>query len=317
MDMALLRENFTAYIRDRFPNDNNPGVYVSTAFFLSRNESEFGMSFQDVLSSGIIPETFKNKLEYHFTERNRKNPRNDASIYERALRMLVEFASGRESERSEQRIKTQIHTGHINRQKQHAVEIPSPSESEVSAYLKSWENLKGYTEQEDALNLLFNKTFPNNTNLSEIMIKCSTLNDFYGTNIYGVFPVAKHIHTLNIDYRIASGDEQLVNDIALGHGITSKKSGREIQLYSFATKYCSHHNPVDFPIYDSYVEKLLLYYRDRDCYYDFTSTDLRDYHVFKSAILAFRATYSLERFSLKQIDQYLWQLGKEKFPKRY
>lgn len=26
-------------------------------------------------------------------------------------------------------------------------------------------------------------------------------------------------------------------------------------FYSFATKYCSHHNPLDYTIYDSYVDK--------------------------------------------------------------
>lgn len=37
---------------------------------------------------------------------------------------------------------------------------------------------------------------------------------------------------------------------------------RHIQLsasnfYSFASKYCSHHNPLDYPIYDIYVDEVL------------------------------------------------------------
>ena len=39
-----------------------------------------------------------------------------------------------------------------------------------------------------------------------------------------------------------------------------EKTGRAI--YSFATKYFSHHKPDIYPIYDSYVDKLLRFYRD-------------------------------------------------------
>jgi hypothetical protein len=153
--------------------------------------------------------------------------------------------------------------------------------------------------------------------LSEVLLKCSTLNDFYGTNIYGIFPVAKHIVSINIDSRLNSGDAHLVNEIAIGHGVLHKKTGKQYSFYSFASKYCSHHNGNGFPIFDSYVEKLLKYYRQKDGFFNFRNEDLRDYPTFKAAILAFQKAYSLESFTLKQIDQYLWQLGKEKFPNKY
>jgi len=80
-----------------------------------------------------------------------------------------------------------------------------------------------------------------------------------------------------------------------------------------------HHNPVDYPIYDRYVMKLLLYFRskNKDRFAKFTSKGLRDYPTFKKAILDFRNMYSLQDFNFKQIDQYLWQLGREKRPKSY
>lgn len=31
----------------------------------------------------------------------------------------------------------------------------------------------------------------------------------------------------------------------------------------------------------------------------------------------FRAYYGLEQFSLKEVDKYIWQLGKNYFPKTY
>jgi len=38
---------------------------------------------------------------------------------------------------------------------------------------------------------------------------------------------------------------------------------------------------------------------------------------FKNIIIAFREYYGLDEFNLKEIDQYLWQLGKEYFPNKY
>ncbi len=69
--------------------------------------------------------------------------------------------------------------------------------------------------------------------------------------------------------------------------------------------------------YDSYVEKVLCFYRDRDGFAQFKREALKDYVSFKGALIDFRAFYGLGRYDLKQIDKYIWQLGKEYFPKTY
>jgi hypothetical protein len=195
--------------------------------------------------------------------------------------------------------------------------INPPTEAEAKKYIDKWSKLEGYKEQEDALNLLFHETFPLNNNINEVLIKCSALNDFYSTNIYRIFPVAKHIVSLNIDSRLESGDVKLVDDIACGHGIKTKtKTKKEMHLFSFATKYCSHHNAEAFPIYDSYVQKILIYFRNRDAFSSFNDEDLRNSRRFKDIILDFQKFYPLKPFKLKEIDQYLWQLGKDNFKKQ-
>lgn len=45
--------------------------------------------------------------------------------------------------------------------------------------------------------------------------------------------------------------------------------------------------------------------------------NLKDYVRFKNILIEFRRYYDLERFNLKEIDKYMWLLGKEKFPKNY
>ena len=145
-------------------------------------------------------------------------------------------------------------------------------------------------------------------------MKVSSLNDFYSTNIYSVYPVAKHILSLDIDNRLNEGDITLVADIQ-----RVKINNVVKNFYSFASKYCSHHNPKHFPIYDSYVDKVLCYFRNLKKFpaFKFKNSDLKDYAKFKEILIAFRSIYGLDKFNLKEIDKYLWQFGKKHFPKKY
>ncbi|MDO4962834.1 MAG: hypothetical protein Q4E75_01865 [bacterium] len=190
--------------------------------------------------------------------------------------------------------------------------IPRPCKSEVEKYLNRWDSLENYVLQESSLYKLFHKTYPNNNDINDILIKASSLNDFYSTNIFSIFPVAKHILELDIDKRLKSGDTTLVNDIA---NVTI--GGINKHFYSFATKYCSHHNADDFPIYDSFVEKVLLHFKKIDKFEQFNSSDLKDYSKFKNILISFKNFYNIDKYGLKDIDRYLWQLGKEYFPKKY
>lgn len=190
------------------------------------------------------------------------------------------------------------------------INIPKPSVKEVEKYLEQWKHLDNYVNQENSLDKLFFELILNNKQIEDILIKCSTLNDFYSTNIFSIFPVAKHILELNIDERLNKGDLTLVNDIA-----DVKELDR--RFYSFASKYCSHHNPEQFPIYDNYVDKVLRYFRNVDKFANFKNDNIKDYVKFKYILEEFKVYYSLEQYSLKELDRYLWLLGKEYFKKEY
>ena len=196
---------------------------------------------------------------------------------------------------------------------QNNINITRPSSNEVSKYLKLWNSLENYTLQESSLNKLFLKTYPFNTDLDDVLIKVCALNDFYSTNIFSPFTVAKHIVSLKIDDHLAKDNLDIVNRISL----VRMNRDKSINFYSFATKYCSHHKPTTYPIYDSYVEKILMYFKKKDSFAEFSRKDLRAYKIFREILLKFREYYELEEFNLKQIDQYLWQLGKEYFPRKY
>lgn len=186
----------------------------------------------------------------------------------------------------------------------------TPSLAEVNEYIQKWNALEDYVNQENALDKLFLDLCKDNRSIENILIKCSALNDFYSTNIFKIHNVAQHYLRYDIDGRLAAGDLTLVHDLA-----HIEINGKPFYLYSFASKYCSHHRPDVFPIYDSYVHKLLKYFRDRDNFYNFTEKDLKEYVPYTDIILNFQTYYGLKSFTIKEIDKYLWQLGKEAFNK--
>ena len=190
--------------------------------------------------------------------------------------------------------------------------IETPCPEQVQYYLDAWDKQENYVLQENALDKLFFETYPNNTDINDILIKASSLNDFYSTNIFSIFAVAKHIHSLNIDSRLREGDLSLVDDIA---EITI--GGKQKCFYSFASKYCSHHEPTLFPIYDFYVERVLIHFRQVDVFCDFQNEDLKQYPKFMAVLDAFQQHYGLMEYNKKDLDRYLWQLGKRYFPRKY
>ncbi len=180
-----------------------------------------------------------------------------------------------------------------------------PSVKDAEWFLNYWKELPSYSNQERALDKLFMVLCPKNDNIEDILIKCSSLNDFYSTNIFDIHTVAQHILSLNIDERLERGDKSLVDEIK-----RVKVNGKDHFFYSFATKYCSHHQPEEYAIYDSYVEQVLISMNKREPFSNFKRDDLTDYGTYMSVIRSFQQKFGLMQYTIKQLDQYLWQLGK-------
>ena len=192
-------------------------------------------------------------------------------------------------------------------------EIAIPSNAEVTRWCELWDALENYSQQEDALYKLFHETYPTNDDPKDVLMKVAALNHFYSTHIFDAFSVAKHIRTIErLDERLREGDISLVDDIK----DVPMRNGGFRNFYSFASKFCSHHNSEVFPIYDSYVDEILNYFKRK---YNFTKvarSRWKNYSEFKSTLIEFKEHFQLE-CSLKDLDRYLWQLGKDAFPKMY
>lgn len=191
-----------------------------------------------------------------------------------------------------------------------------PSRAESDYYWHLWMTLDRYRNVEDALTRLF-KPRPNDKTYldqQDLLIKCSALNDFYSTNIYSVYRVVEHYSQFDLAKRMANGDLSLVEDLR-----KVKMEGKEKpwNFYSFATKFCAHHNPEAFPIYDSYVDEMLRRLRNRDKTLQFRNNDLKDYVKFRDILCDFRKAYGIEELSFREVDIMLWLGGKDCFPKKY
>ena len=178
---------------------------------------------------------------------------------------------------------------------------------EIEIYLKKWDNLQKYPIQEEAIRELYDSMYYERFDEKALLVKCTVLNTFYSTMIFDIASVVTHfLNVKNLKGRLKNGDITLIGELQT---ITDRN------YYSFATKFCSHHNPNMFPIYDNFVGKMLCHFRNQDKFFSFKNKDLKDYSKFKDVYDNFRHHYDLDKYSYKEIDRYLWQVGKEIFRK--
>lgn len=291
MSLKEIRNTYRVYLKNQKFSKSTIKTASSDTFYLWRNVCQ--EKFWRIIESVDFEKDARDELLTVLRENSKGNPDMLVNGYMSQMRCFLRFIHSDENQKNE-------------------VDIPVPSVEQVELYLKKWDGLENYYLQEDALNKLFLDMCPQNTDISDILVKAATLNDFYSTSIFSIYPVAKHILSLNIDSRLNCGDVTLVEDIQ-----KVEIKGVKRNFYSFATKYCSRHRPSDYPMYDSYVEKVLLYFRNRDKFSKFIVKDLKDYVQFKRVLTDFIEFYNLKKYNFKLIDKYIWQIGKEYFQKNY
>ena len=147
------------------------------------------------------------------------------------------------------------------------------------------------------------RQFPENTEPSQVLLKVLVLNKLYNTRINDVdVPrLAMHIVQLRVDELIKQGDPAVVWRIFTCQGLRL--------YYSFATKFCSWHNPKSYPIYDSYADECLWAYKKQHGFDTFRRQDLGYYDRYKAVVSKFRTRFGLDDLTFKEIDKFLWQAG--------
>ena len=93
------------------------------------------------------------------------------------------------------------------------IDVPHPSSEQVEHYLRALDELENYHLQEDALDKLFFTLCPENSDMSDILLKVAALNDFLQYKYLLCISGGKAYLSLNIDDRLMTGDVALVSDI--------------------------------------------------------------------------------------------------------
>ena len=180
-----------------------------------------------------------------------------------------------------------------------AIEIPNAEL--VGASIKRFD--REHELVESTLAELFAQ-YPDNSDLRHVLLKVVAVNTLYHSCIYALETVARHIHEhgKEIDAALASGSLGIVDTIA-----KVRVQGRVHNFFSFATKYCSWHQPEKFPIYDSRVDRYLWTLQTEHPFAPaFIHPHLWDYPKFHNIVVAFRDFHGLSEFSFKDIDKFLY-----------
>ena len=178
--------------------------------------------------------------------------------------------------------------------------LPRPTVERIKAECHEFD--QEYRLVEEALDQLRTQ-FPRNTDIPHVLLKVLVLNKLYSTRIndIDVEPLAHHIAGLGVDPLLAKGSPHAVDLIADCPGLR--------RYFSFATKFCSWHNPSAYPIYDRNVDECLWSYKKQDRFAKFHRQDLGYYEKVVETVTAFSSFYVLNSLTFKQLDKFLWRLG--------
>ena len=182
----------------------------------------------------------------------------------------------------------------------------------------SFIEIPGNRDVEEAVSWPFEQ-FPKNTALGQVLPKVILLNSLYATGILDVQRMAGHIYSLGqaLDTKLECGDLSAVDDISIGHNIRTKK-GKEINFYSFATKYLHWQRPTLFPIFDSLLRRLLPRINKQFGFHEpFYQYELWRYPVLKAVLDSLTAYVDLPEYRYKGMDKGLWVYGKALYTKDY
>jgi hypothetical protein len=195
---ALSYEELRATYKDFLHSQSISKLTINTAytdtFYLWRKGNKD--LFWDTVTAMDFEDSAKNELIKALTENSTGNVKSLVNSYLSHLRRFRLFLASDGNAQAFTTRQEKIDNPSKSRKKRLDGEVPAPSIDQVDFYLEKWDGLENYHLQEDALHKLFFELCPKNTDIVDILLKASTLNDFYSTNIFSIYPVAKHIYNL-------------------------------------------------------------------------------------------------------------------------
>jgi len=176
----------------------------------------------------------------------------------------------------------------------------------LEPYLTDFTNKEGYFEDDKRCIQYFNHN-PANVDAKEVVLKISAMDHTEVDDLVNNRQmVADHIVSLDIDNGLQKGSPEIVHHIA-----DIQVSGKKVNLYAFATRYCNWHNMEAYPIYDMIMEGVLELYMEKVKNEKISEKDFFHYPRYKEILTAFRNSLDLVNLNFKEIDKFFWINGKK------
>jgi hypothetical protein len=189
------------------------------------------------------------------------------------------------------------------------MELPLPTIKLVKEKCAEYDNAPWNKLGDLALAQLLGK-FRENTEDSHVLLKVLVLNKLFSSWVpdIKVEPLAVYIAGCGIDPLLKDGTSGAVK-------LITDCPEMKRRHYSFATKFCSWHEPTKYPIYDRYADACLwLYQKQRAFSKNFHHQDLEGYDGLIRIITAFGTFFELklnDDVTYRELDKFLWLLGGE------
>ena len=158
------------------------------------------------------------------------------------------------------------------------------------------------------------KTFDDDKNKYNVLIKVASLNKIYSTAIVNINPVVGQI--IKISSSAKSKPKtlaeyiELVDKISKINWTNSKGKKFERNNLSFSSKYVHFLSDYKTPIYDSYIWIIIKGYLGQKNNENISFENPTNFEEFYIIFEKFKTDLGLEHYSNYDIDKFLWQYGK-------
>lgn len=133
-------------------------------------------------------------------------------------------------------------------------------ENQERLLLRVQQSFQEFLERQEEVRRFFEENLVNQDQMYNVLLKIRAIDNLYGTNTHNKNDLAERIsHIHDIDDRLREGDITLIHDIAdLMHN-----NGQEItdEQFTFASRFCTLHQPELFPLYDALMAKTIVIIR--------------------------------------------------------
>lgn len=192
------------------------------------------------------------------------------------------------------------------------MKLKKPTEEFIAEILKLYSIEEG-DELNDKLLKLF-KTFNDDKNKFNVLIKVAALNKIYSTAIVNINPVVEQIIKIS---STESNPKTIIEYIAFVDKISkvnwTNDKGKcfERNNLSFSSKYVHFLSNFQIPIYDSYIWIIINGYLGQRNNEKISFENPKNFKEFYETFEKFKRDLGLEMYSNYSIDKFLWQYGRE------